>query len=228
MDEAPPPHDAAIRDAPGDLCSRFITSLGVSGASVTVFGLNGQQSTVCASDDTAARGDALQLELGEGPHWQMLETGTTVLCPDLRAADHVAWPHFTAAARAIGMAAVYAFPITLGAVMVGAVDLYSATPRRLSEREVSLGWALAGGIGTAAVRRATASADDPHAVENSAAPSLRREVHQATGMIQAQLDCSATEAFARLRAYAFATETAIDDIARRVVGRALDFSALDD
>lgn len=228
MNEAPPPHLATLGDSRDDLCSRFLTALGVHGASVTVFGLNGQQSTVCASDSTAERADALQLELGEGPHWETLTTRAPVLCPDLRAADHLAWPMFTTAARQLGIAALYAFPITLGAVTVGAVDLHSTTARRLDDREVALAWSLAGGIAAAAVRRATASANDPHAVEDSAAPALRREVHQATGMIQAQLDCTATEAFARLRAYAFATGRAIDDIARRVVGRTLDFSALDD
>ena len=126
------------------------------------------------------------------------------------------------------MAAVYAFPITLGAVIVGVVDLHSTVPRRLGMREVDLAATLASSIAATAVTRATASANDPRAAENDTAPALRREVHQATGMIQAQLNCTATEAFARLRAHAFAAERAIDHVAGDVVGRTLNFSTLSD
>jgi hypothetical protein len=47
----------------------------------------------------------------------------------------------------------------------------------------------------------------------------RREVHQATGMLIAQLGVSAETAFARLRAYAFAQGTDIEQVAGDIVGR---------
>jgi AmiR/NasT family two-component response regulator len=47
-------------------------------------------------------------------------------------------------------------------------------------------------------------------------------------MLQAQLDISATDAFARLRAYAFTSGRPVNDVARDVVGRTLDFSTLTD
>jgi hypothetical protein len=49
------------------------------------------------------------------------------------------------------------------------------------------------------------------------------QVHQATGMILAQLGISAEAAFARLRAYAFAHDRRLGDVARDVVGRRLRF-----
>ena len=60
------------------------------------------------------------------------------------------------------------------------------------------------------------------------APALRREVHQATGMIISQLDISATAAFARLQGQAFVTERPIDDVAHDVVLGRLDFDNLPD
>jgi AmiR/NasT family two-component response regulator len=60
------------------------------------------------------------------------------------------------------------------------------------------------------------------------APAMRREVHQATGMVQAQLEVSATEAFSRLRAHAYSAERPIEDVARDVVRRELDFSTFTD
>jgi AmiR/NasT family two-component response regulator len=55
---------------------------------------------------------------------------------------------------------------------------------------------------------------------------MRREVHQATGMLTVQLDVTATEAFLRLRAHSFATGRAIQDVAHDVVARVLDFRDL--
>jgi AmiR/NasT family two-component response regulator len=48
-------------------------------------------------------------------------------------------------------------------------------------------------------------------------------VHQATGLVLAQLGVSAEAAFARLRAYAYAEDRRLDDVARDVVERRLRF-----
>ena len=53
--------------------------------------------------------------------------------------------------------------------------------------------------------------------------SKRAEIHQATGMVVAQLDLSPTDAFARLRAHAFTEGVALGDVARDVVARRLRF-----
>lgn len=225
MDAAQP-----VADSPSNsesMCAQFVGALHVTGASITVFGPKGTQSTVCATDAVAARADALQFELGEGPHWQVLATGKPVLWPDLATAPGE-WPVFAAAAREVDIGAVFAFPMTMGAVVVGAVDLYSNRVRHLDTHQVSLASSMASRIAASAVHRATQSANDPNSTEHGMAPALRREVHQATGMIQAQLDSNATEAFARLRAHAFSTGCAMEEIARDVVARRLDFSQLPD
>ena len=57
-------------------------------------------------------------------------------------------------------------------------------------------------------------------------PAMRREVHQATGMILVQLDTTATIAYSRLQAYAFANGRTVQDVARDVVRRHLSFRSL--
>ena len=52
----------------------------------------------------------------------------------------------------------------------------------------------------------------------------RAEVHQATGMILAQLDVPVHDAFVRLRAHAFAARRPVADVARDVVARRLVFT----
>jgi hypothetical protein len=211
----------------GALCAPFVDGLPVTGASISVFGADGRQSTVSASDPIASRAETLQFELGEGPHWQALADGVPVHCPDLSVEDG-GWPVFGQAARELGIAALFAFPMVLGAVTVGVVDLYRLTPGRLDPEAIFRATSMAGRVANSAVLQATASADSHDSEERAMAPAMRREVHQATGMILAQLDIPATDAFSRLRAHAFASGRTVEDVAHDVVIRLLDFSALPD
>jgi hypothetical protein len=52
---------------------------------------------------------------------------------------------------------------------------------------------------------------------------LRLVVHQASGMVSVQASINVAEALVRLRAYAFATDRRLDDVAEDVVGRRLRF-----
>jgi AmiR/NasT family two-component response regulator len=54
--------------------------------------------------------------------------------------------------------------------------------------------------------------------------STRAEIHQATGMVVAQLGISSQDAFARLRAHAFAEHRMLGEVAEDVVARRLIFS----
>lgn len=72
------------------------------------------------------------------------------------------------------------------------------------------------------------SAEDHRSREIPAARAMRREVHQATGMIIVQLGTDPTSAFMRLRAHAFASERSVESVAHDVVSRILDFADLPD
>lgn len=52
----------------------------------------------------------------------------------------------------------------------------------------------------------------------------RAEVHQATGMVLTQLGLSATDALARLRAYAYVEQRLLSEVAHDVVTRRLHFT----
>jgi hypothetical protein len=55
----------------------------------------------------------------------------------------------------------------------------------------------------------------------------RRVIHQATGMVLAQLDISADDAMLVLQGHAFAAGLTMMEVAQRVVDRTLDFSTED-
>ncbi len=132
---------------------------------------------------------------------------------------------FSAAVGTTGVAAVFAFPLTLGAACVGVVTLYSSAPRQFGGPEQELCVSLARAIAGPALRRAVRLADADDSTKGSV--ELRREVHQATGMILAQLGVSATDAFTRLRAHSFAQGRPVHDVAREVLARDLNFGELD-
>jgi hypothetical protein len=120
-----------------------------------------------------------------------------------------------------GVGAVFALPLQWGTVSVGVLDLYRRSPGSLSRAQLVDACAAAD---TAALMLLGLRTDpgDEHIWDPSW--STRAEIHQATGLVLAQLGISADDAFARLRAYAFAQQRPLGDVARDVVARRLAFT----
>jgi GAF domain-containing protein len=207
-----------------DLCSSFPRNLSVSGASISVFDSSGNQSSVCSSDETAARIDELQFDLHEGPQWHTVRTGKIVLIPNVKTDSQAHWPIFGSALRQMNVGALFTIPLLFGGDCVGTVALYRDSPGRLTAEDLATANRLATSVASAAFGQAMASASDGRSPETTREPALRREVHQATGMILAQLDTSASVAYSRLQAHAFAAGRSVQDVARDVVTRQLRFS----
>lgn len=203
------------------LASPFLELLPITGVAISVIDQENTASVVHASDGTAARLEEIHFDLGEGPLFDCLHLTRPVLIPDVAAADR--WPMFRSEAHGMNVAAVFLFPLTLGAVSIGAVLCYRTLPGGLDASEVEVGCAIGRAIAGPAFRRAIAMAADEQP-DQEAPIEMRREVHQATGMVLLQLDTTATDAFARMRAYAFSHGVSLSDVARDVVTRRLDFS----
>ncbi|MFC9363437.1 GAF domain-containing protein, partial [Rhodococcus sp. NPDC057014] len=104
---------------------------GIDAAAVTLRATASAQDMLGASADWAGLLEDHQYTLGEGPGITAFTQGDPVLIDDLAAADHQ-WPAFTEAAQAVGVAAVFAFPLQFGAIALGTLDLYRRTPGALS------------------------------------------------------------------------------------------------
>ncbi|MEV6521045.1 GAF and ANTAR domain-containing protein [Longispora sp. NPDC051575] len=191
------------------VCAAAVAGVGVDGAGMTV-----GRSTVHATDPVAAALEEWQLVYGEGPCVDAWATGGPVLVVDL-GATAARWPVFTPAALDSGARAVFALPLQVGAIRLGVLDLYRAGPGPLSPGQLADALAYADAAGTLLLDGARAGAPDPTAHD--------AQVHQATGMVLAQLGVSAEVAFARLRAHAYAQDRLLRDVARDVVGRRLRF-----
>jgi hypothetical protein len=208
------------------LCAPFVSVLPVGGAAVSVLAGSSGQSTVCSTSATASRLDELQFDLGEGPCWDALATRRPVFADDFRAGGSEEWPLFGNAVRddALGedVGALYAFPLYVGSLDIGAIDLYSLTATTLDTEEIEFATELASITSWQVLRRVLGDS----AVDDAEGPATvnRREVHQATGMILAQLDVTAAEASLLLRAHAFAMGRTVAEVANDVVGRRLNFA----
>jgi hypothetical protein len=187
------------------------------------------QEPVYASDVVISELDALQFSLGEGPCVEAFAERRPVLIPDLALVADGRWPVFAQAARRTPARAVFVFPLQLGAITVGVMDLYHREPGGLN------GDALTGALRAADAtlwsllgRRAeeTATACDGEGSADardwlSGGPLHRTEVYQATGVITGQSGVSVHTALARLRGFAFAHGRPLDEVARDVVARRL-------
>lgn len=205
------------------LCTPFVESLPISGASVTLLAASGARLTLCSTDSVASRLDELQFELGEGPQWATARSGRMSLIPDVAASEHSEWPLLAAALRDLAVGALFCVPLRMGAVTVGVATLYCRDARRLAPDEQTTALAIASAIAEPAVQHGLDAARDESVGGAPASPAFRREVHQATGIMLVQLNLSATDAFARLQAYAFAHGRTIQAVARDVVAGVVSF-----
>ncbi|MGO4535852.1 GAF and ANTAR domain-containing protein [Leifsonia sp. 2MCAF36] len=218
----------AMRDLRGevppdrDLTDTFVDLFPVSGTAISTLGDLLGSETVSASDTIAARLDELQFDLGVGPCWDALSSARPVLEPDLRR-PRGTWPAFTEAAIADGVGALFAFPMLVGSLQIGAIDMYSRGAMTLDRIQTRQAASLADLVGRQVLRRALirSSLEDPEEPES---PFSRRLIHQATGMVLAQLDLSADDARLVIQGHAFATGRSMMDVSRDVVSGMLDFT----
>ena len=201
------------------LCQAAARWLGIDGASVTAVSGQGAREPLSASDEVSARLEELLFATGEGPGEEDFGFGSPMLVPDLELAA-ARWPGFVSAAVAAGARAVFAFPLQAGAIRVGVLSLYRAQPGPLTPGELADALVFAG-FALQMVLDAAAGISGSPEDQLDGLRDNRAEVYQATGMISAQLGVSLEEAFARLRAHAFAVGATLGDVAEDVVSRKL-------
>ena len=121
------------------------------------------------------------------------------------------------------MRAVFAFPLHIGAIRVGALDLYRDRPGELGHERLSGALMAADAAALALLHLDLNDLDNldhtagTDADENPATQQL--QVHQATGMVMVQCGVGPEEALLRLRGRAFAAGMDLTGLAREVVSR---------
>jgi hypothetical protein len=203
------------------LCGVCPGIAGVTGAGVMLMSGDIPSGSLCTSNEVSHLIEELQYTLGEGPCVDAYQQDRVVAEPDL--ADPVTrrWPTFSPPALQAGVRAVFGFPLRVGTVRLGALNLYRDWPGPLSGdqhadalvvADVAARWVLevqAGAPSGAVAEELQTGADFHHVV------------HNAAGMVSVQEGISVTEALIRLRAYAFSSDRLLADVAQDVVARRL-------
>lgn len=208
-------------DRPERFSSSFLTVLPVTGAAVSTVGSVIGSETVSATDDVAARLDELQFDLGEGPCWEAVAGASFVAAPDFLRDGARRWPRFVAAAAAEDdIASMFALPLAVGDLRFGAVDLYSRRRLLLDDVHIRQATAMAEVIGRHLLRDALSNLEGDAA---AAKPYSRRVVHQASGVVLAQLGLSAENALLVIQAHAFATGESMMQVSKDLIDGQLRF-----
>jgi hypothetical protein len=177
---------------------------------------------------TSAALEDAQFTLGQGPCVDARIAGAPILVSDL-ARTGERWLAFTPAALALGVGAVFAFPLRIGAINAGVLLAHREAVGPLSVQELADAFGLVDAVTVLLLRRAAPEVDAAGAAVGEpcpgwAAPSTYRvQVHQATGMISVQLKVCMADALARLRAYAYVQDRRVAEVADDVVARRLRF-----
>lgn len=204
-----------------EVCAEVV---GATGAGVMLMGAEVPLGSLGTTDRVSALIEDLQFALGEGPCIDAFRQRRPVLEPDLAAPSEPRWPAFAPAALAVGVRAVFGFPLRIGTVRVGALNLYRSSAGALSDGQHADALVLADIVCEVVL---LLQADAPAgqlaaALEENA--DLQDVVHQASGMVAVQLGVSVGNALIRLRAHAFADGRPLREVAEDVVRRRLSLA----
>jgi len=176
---------------------------------------------LCASDGVSQLIEELQYTLGEGPCVDAYRKDEVVGEPDL--ADPVTrrWLAFSPPALRAGARAVFGFPLRVGTVRLGALNLYRDWPGPLTGDQHADALVVAD-VAARWVLEAQAGAPfDAVAGELEISADFHFVVHNTAGMVSVQERISVTEALIRLRAFAFSNDRLLAEVAEDVVARRL-------
>ena len=213
-------------EAADRLCRACVELLQVDGASISLIRGGASQGTFGSSSELSRRLDEYQFTYGEGPCLDAVRTGRPVLVSDLQDTHEHRWPAFTAATVNDGIVAVFALPVRVASIPVGALDLFRHQPGALSNDRLN-GSRVAARLASVpllALMRLDfhPEQDQPIGEPWDQLASLERvEVYQATGMIMGAMDIGAPEALVRLRAYAYTQGMTASEVAWLIVERRL-------
>src|SRR4051812_21680023 len=155
-------------------------------AGVTV-GRGTSARTAAASDQLVADLDAMEVELAEGPCMTAMETGAAVKVEDLASDDR--WPKFGVAAVERGVASSMGLPLTVRGEVIGALNIYAATPAAFGPREEQLAAMLAEQAAFALANVRLYESSSRLAEQLREALASRGLIEQAKGILMANERC---------------------------------------
>lgn len=200
------------------LCGVSLDS-GMDGAAILLQGGDSPTGVAATSGPLGAALAELELTLGEGPGHRASSTRVAVLADQLLTGACEEWPVFASDAREREIGAIFAFPLCLGSICVGILEVCRHATGKLSLAELT-DLSLIASLATSALLLMQAGLDDGELFDLlEAGDPTQLRVHQATGMVAEQTSLTLPDALALMRAYAVTHDLSLSDVAEQVVTR---------
>jgi GAF domain-containing protein len=203
------------------LCEVCPGIVGTKGAGVMLMSGDIPRGSLCTTDKVSHLIEELQYELGEGPCVDAYRQDKVVTEPDLADPLTRRWFAFSPPAIDAGVRAVFGFPLRVGSVRLGALNLYRDSPGPLSNDQHADALVVADVAARWVLEVQAGAPPDAIARELEIGADFHYIVHNAAGMLSVQQGISVAEALIRLRAFAFGSDRLLADVARDVVARTL-------
>jgi GAF domain len=203
------------------LCAACPAMIGVSGAGVMLMSGDIPRGSLCSSDPVSHLIEDLQYTLGEGPCVDAYQQNKVVIEPDLDGSVAGRWPAFSPPALQAGVRAVFGFPLRVGTVRLGALNLYRNESGPLTSDQHADALVVAQVAARWVLEAQAGAPPDKVAQELEVSADFHFAVHNAAGIVSVQAGISVAAALIRLRAYSFSTDRLLADVARDVIARRL-------
>ena len=207
--------------SPARLCEACPPIMGVNGAGVMLMSDDIPRGSLCTTDGVSRLIEDLQYTLGEGPCVDAYRSDRVVAEPDLAGPVTHRWPAFTPPALRAGVRAVFGFPLRVGTVHLGALNLYRDLPGPLTSDQEADALVMADVTARWVLEAQAGAPLDALAEALEVGADFHFSVHNAAGIVSVQEGISLSEALVRLRAFAFSSDRLLADVAQDVIARAL-------
>jgi hypothetical protein len=205
------------------LCDVCAEVSAMTGAGIMLMSNDTPVGSVCTTDKVSAQIEDLQFMLGEGPCVDAYGHGRPVLEPNLADPETRRWLGFTPPALTAGARAVFGFPLQVGAVRLGALNLYRDRPGPLSDDQHADLLVMADVAAHEVLAMQSETGPGAADAQLDIGADFHLNVHQASGMVAAQLGITVGEALVRIRAYVFSHDMTLSQVAGDIVARRLRF-----
>jgi transcriptional regulator with GAF, ATPase, and Fis domain len=217
--------DFDVVDLLTGLAERCVSLLGISAAGVMVASSRGELRLVASSSEAMRVLELFELQTHEGPCLDAFRTGERVEHEDLHAGSG-RWPRFATVALEAGFQSVFALPLRLRDVTIGALNLFSVGRDPMDEADVVVARAFADLATISVLQNDVATGTQRLNEQLSNALTSRTIIEQAKGVVFERVgDIDMTEAFSRLRKFARDHNQRLTDVAQAAIDGSLDTQA---
>jgi transcriptional regulator with GAF, ATPase, and Fis domain len=198
------------------LTDRSVQLLDVDAAGLLLADPRGELRVVAASSEAARLIELFQIQNDQGPCLDCFRSGQPVQAQDLAAATEQ-WPRFAPTAVEAGFTAVQALPMRLRDQVIGALNLFRASPGAFDAADVRVGQALADVATISLLHERSMRRSDILNEQLQTALNSRVVIEQAKGKLAERLGVDMDQAFNLLRDFARARNRRLSDLAQAFV-----------